>query len=335
MDNPAVHLTLETWVTGNQLVSSMPGSERPLLSNTLGYVGIESIFLWRNIVEEGLQSPERIVLSHYHAYNADLNKPAKFFDRWEKILELLPADLVFPCTAKSFDGDEFGTAEYMAATNDTQGGCGIHKSVWFSPSCRANTTECVPILIQYYTSMIAQLAHFLRLPFAIILVARGQHDSREFYAAVESSRCLFSYWTPNDRAVDRFGRAPEQLVLPRADLLEQAAGIYRTELPATQLLGYAWPGLARAAPQVLFLAARLTLLEQDMQRLMELSSLRKRAAAPADDASDTTPAANSAAAAAAARHVACEWVRANRARWAAWIPATCPPGAAPGASLAA
>jgi hypothetical protein len=218
VDNPKIHLSLETWATGIQFVSNLQEVVRPTFASTLGYAGVDFLFLWQDTVEAGLNSPERTILNHYHAYNSKLNQPAKFFDRWEKILELVPADLILPCSMVYSDGDNFNSEKYKSLTNDT-GGCSINDSVWFSPACRLNVSECVPVVMQYYTSVASQLAFFHHMPMAIVTVGSGENNYFEYYDAVQRGHFLFGYWWPNDRPVDQRGRVPEQLIFPRANLL--------------------------------------------------------------------------------------------------------------------
>ena len=68
-----------------------------------------------------------------------------------------------------------------------------------------------------------QLAFFLDLPLAILLVTHTPNDDYvEFYAAARAGRFLFHMWMPDDSLVDGAGRLPVAMQLPPANALEQA-----------------------------------------------------------------------------------------------------------------
>ena len=212
--DPKVHFTLETWITGDWWQSStLPAAAQATLLNTLDYRGVDGYFLWPAVIERALSSPSRLVLDHYHAYNASLNDPAAFFDPWRRILELVPAGLILPCSTSGPPEDPYSSPAYAALTGDTAG-CGIDPRVWFSPACRANTSRCVPTLIQYAMPAAAQLAYFLDMPLAVVYVLSGDSNYAEYYAAVRAGRFLFGYYTPNDALIDDQGRLPEQAPPP-------------------------------------------------------------------------------------------------------------------------
>ena len=241
-EHPKIHFTLETWDTGYEWQSTtLPVAVQATLISTLDYSGIDGYFLWTDVVESALRSPSRAVLDHYHAYNASLNSPAAFFDPWQRILELIPPQLVYPCSTTGPPEDPYYSTLYADLTNDTAG-CALDSRVWFSPACRANTSACVPTLIQYSMPAAAQLAFFLNMPLAVVYVLAGDSNYQEYYAAVRAGRFLFGYYAPNDALVDARGRLPEQAparapaeISPRSgDRNERTA--CQTRLPAG--LGY-------------------------------------------------------------------------------------------------
>ena len=141
------------------------------------------------------------------------------------------------------------TDHYIAVTGDAGVGC-FNDQVWFSPSCRGNTTRCVPLMIQYFFERAMQLATFLDLPLAVVMVGPGSGSYDEYYRAARAGRFLFGHWSPDDLLVDPRGRQPVLLGLPRADPAEQARGIFRTGAASQQLRSYVWRELQGVDPQV-------------------------------------------------------------------------------------
>jgi hypothetical protein len=95
-----------------------------------------------------------------------------------------------------------------------------------------------------------QLAFFLRLPLAVIMVDRGQHNYLEYYQAIEAGRFLFSHWAPMDVLRDASGAFPMRLNMPHTDVQEHLAGIYRTGIVSIKTRNYAWPPLLELDPRV-------------------------------------------------------------------------------------
>jgi hypothetical protein len=222
MEHPKIHFTLETWGTGIKWqANTLPAAVHATTLSTHEYTGIDGYFLWSDIVESALRSPARLILNYYHAYNASLNKPAAFFDSWQRALELLPPNVVLPCSSTGPPQDPFYSTLYADRARDTAG-CSLDPLVWFSPACRANTSECVPLLIQYNMPTAAQLAYFLDMPLAVIYVLAGDNYYQEYYAAVRAGRFLFGL-LPNSALVDGNGRLPEQVGAPAGAVTPQYA----------------------------------------------------------------------------------------------------------------
>jgi hypothetical protein len=248
--DPLVHVTLETWSGGITKVSCLPADIRPSLVSILNYPGDDSYFLWSEIVESGRNSSQKLFLDYYRSYDANSFEPHVFFDTWQKILELLPSEVIVRCSDMTLGSEIFRDTElYTALTNDSDVAC-YNDQVWFSPSCRQNTAKCVPIMIQYFFDGLMQLAYFLNLPLAIVLVAKGEGDYDEYYHAARVGRSLFGYYSPDDRLVDRFGRLPVLLNLPRANMAEQQRNIFRTGSADQKLESYVWRELPEVSPQV-------------------------------------------------------------------------------------
>ena len=249
--DPKVHVTLETWAGGITQASCLPADVRPSLVSVLNYPGDDSYFLWGEIIEAAWNSSQRLSLDYYRSYDASVFEPHVFFDTWQKMLELLPSEVIIRCSEMTDPESEnyANTTQYTLVTNDAEIMC-YNDQVWFSPSCRDNTTKCVPIMVQYFFDGLMQLSYFLNLPLAIVMVAKGDGDYDEYYHAARVGRLLFGHYLPDDHLVDRFGRLPVLLNLPRANIAEQERGIYRTGDADQNLENYVWRKLPEIDPQV-------------------------------------------------------------------------------------
>ncbi len=248
--DPIVHVTLETWAGGITTASCLSADIRPSMVSVLKYPGDDAYFLWSEIVESGWNSSQKLSLDYYRSYDADLFEPHVFFDTWQKILELLPSEVIIRCSDMTPGSENArNTEQYTALSNDPDVEC-YNDQVWFSPSCRKNTTKCVPIMIQYFFDGLMQLAYFLNLPLAIVMVAKGAGNYDEYYHVARVGRLLYGHYSPDDHLVDRFGRLPVLVNLPRANMAEQQRNVFRTGDADQKLENYVWRELPSVSPQV-------------------------------------------------------------------------------------
>jgi hypothetical protein len=204
-ENPRVHFTLMTGMAGVGIVACLPENLQPVLS-LMGYQGDDTYYLWQDVVDAGLNSPPRLSADFYRSYNARFFKPRALFDSWQRLLEVLPSSVIVRCADMSNGSAAIelharDTTHYTLVTGDAGVACHHNDSVWFSPACRANTSECVPLMLRHNFEAAMQLAFFLHLPFAVVLVAAGPSANdpyAEYYAAAAAGRFLFHMWVPDD-----------------------------------------------------------------------------------------------------------------------------------------
>ena len=240
-DHPQAHFTLESWSLGASRANGLPDAVRPFLLSVLDYDLFDSWYLWSDVVQAGWDQGH-LTLDYYRGYNASVFKPHAFFDPWSRMLDLLPPDVVIKCAARD-PGNKNGMAwsTYVRVTGDNRTDCVRNGSVWLSPRCRANASECVPLMLQYSLDRALQLAFFLDLPLAIVLVGPGPGGAySEYYAAVRRGRFLFGWYQPDDTLADAAGRLPVLVNLPSANELEQQQGIFRTGTAQTRPRNYVW-----------------------------------------------------------------------------------------------
>ena len=216
------------------------------------------------------------------------------------MLGLLPPALVVRCSAMLL------VAAHSADAGET-GACSPDDAVWFSEACRANTSECVPILLQDRLDRVARLAALLNLPLAAAVVAPGAAHYAEYYAAARAGRFLFAYRYPDDTLSDAAGRPPARVRLPPPGGLPVELERLRAEMEGVPLRAYAWRGLAAADRRVAWFATNVAVPAADLGQLLQQTAGLRRAAGGEE----------------AERRAACDWVRANEARWRGWVPAAC------------
>ena len=228
------------------------------------------------------------------------------------MLRLIPTALVIPCSQML--QDEF---ENAGQPGEESTACSADDAVWFSPACRQNTTECVPVLLQGRLDRVALLAEHLSLPLAAVVVSQGSSRYAEYFAAVRAGRFLFAYRSPDDTLTDEAGRAPVPVRLPQAGELPDALQEVQGQMEGVMLRTYAWQGLAAADRRVAWFAAAVGVSAAGMARMMHQTAGLRREGGPD----------------AAVWRAACDWVRANERRWRAWIPAACAAGTFAGNDL--
>ena len=290
-----------------------PINIRPEIMVVLNYDTFEGLYLWNRVIVAGQNSEDHIALNEYTSYNAQFFKPYLFFDKWERIFELIPQTAIITCS-EMIPGTQYDRqiSDYIRWTNNTDISCAHNDSIWFSPACRLNTTECVPFVVQYDYQRVLQLAFFLNMPIAMVRVGWGDSSyDAAYYGAIRRGRFLFGWFQPDNSLVDPDGRLPVMLNLPPTNAQEQNEGLYRTGIANVQPRSYAWPGLESTDRAAYYLASSLNLYPEDIDGLMIASA--NLSAAGINDIT-------------ASRRLACDWVLAQEARWRDWLPVACPAG---------
>ena len=295
----------------------MPFAIRPPILSVYNYLTAEGIYLWNEVLEAdpNTQSP----LNQYSSYNADFYKPYRFFDTLAKLLQLFPKEQVVRCSDMPGTVYDRSVADYVRATNNNQTDCSLDDSVWFSPACRRNTSQCVPLITQYDMNHVIQLAFFFNWPIAAVQARYGTaDDDAAYFGAIRGGRFLFGWFQPDDSLVDSAGNQPTIISLPPTNALEQSQNVFRTAIASVQPRNYVWQDLESVDRRVHYMLANVNFYQQDMDALMEAS-----AALRAADVDNLT----------ASRRLACGWVRDHAALWRDWLPASCPPGSSTSSSL--
>ena len=218
--NPGLHFTVESWSGGILQVQALPSNLRPVIASVLNYNTYDGPFVWQKVVDAGMQGKEHLPMNYYTSYNANYHKPFLYFDPWNKLLEVISEEIIVRCSDMLDPGSSFYPAiqNYLKHTTDSNISCYYNDSLWFSPACRRNLTECVPTLIQYDNINMMQQAYWLDLPIALLRAQSGTPAiDGAYYAAIAQGTFLFGWYTPDDSLVDPQGNLPAPLVLPPTD----------------------------------------------------------------------------------------------------------------------
>jgi len=270
IDDPLVHITVESWMGGFRRVYMLPERLRPVLLSTLEYPLLDQYFIWPDLRDSGLAANCRPLLDDYRTYSFPTvpqdNTSAcacphvsSFFTPWKTVYDTFKnmsyqdaegkkKDLIVRCSEMTeADARDAATlARYTELTGDAEVSCmsnsisGYEDGVWFSKSCRKNKDRCIPLVIQYSMDFAMQISYFLEMPLAVMMITSGKNGKyAEYYNVIQKISCIFAWYTPDDNLLQK-GRLPVELGMPRTNKLEQQQGIYKTGLLEFSPRNYAW-----------------------------------------------------------------------------------------------
>ncbi|EKX41377.1 hypothetical protein GUITHDRAFT_112591 [Guillardia theta CCMP2712] len=313
IQDPFLHITLETWSFGIRRVFTLPRDVQPTLISVLDYSTIDSLFIWNSVLQAGKQ--DGIDLNYYQLYDAKYFVQSKYFDSWQQLLSLIPPGTIETCSELDA-GTYANTREvetYVNVTGNNDTAC-LDDKVWFSPACLMlnDTSLCIPLVAQYSVYLYMQLTYWLDFPVAMVKMRDGKQKFDDaYYKVVKSGKFLFGWYQPDDNLLGIKDDFPVSLMLPPYNALEQLHGVYKTGNEFIKPRNYVWRKLPSVDPHVTFLATSLNLYDEDMNSLMAESGKMKNVTSDVYLSS---------------WHVACNWVKQSPAVWEQWIPAICAPG---------
>ncbi|CAK9066781.1 unnamed protein product [Durusdinium trenchii] len=297
------HVALETWlaeaITLFQEFEENHAARAPEDLGSMGYNGDHYLFV-KGSIRDQAYSDAGLALDFYKSYNTTFHFPQKYFDR----LESFDRRHFFRC---DLEGLEFRNAlrmrDYVRWTGDLDGvielGPGQYVArcaddyFWLSPSCRQNSSTCIPLLAAgngWIVDAMMQWSAAYGFPVAIGIAK----DWGTFVATVWSTKALFYWWMPDATFLPL---DPSYIVLPPHSPSEWAQGNLRTAGNQNYITKLVSPILRTAAPSVRQFLQNFKLELGDMTQLLSEAANGR-----------------------SMYDVACEWVLANRERWAKWVP---------------
>ena len=218
IDNPLVHITVESWPRAFRRVSLLNESLRPVLLSTLDYPLLDQYFIWPDLLDRGYAANCTPLLDDYRMYSfPDDNTSAcphvsSFFTPWKTVYDTFKnmkyqnaegkeIDVIVRCSAMKGE-DSRDAATYTALTGDAEVSCmsgtisGHEDGVWFSKSCRENKNRCIPLIIQYGMDIAMQISYFLDMPLAVMLISAGRGGNyAEYYSGIQQTACMFGWYS--------------------------------------------------------------------------------------------------------------------------------------------
>lgn len=145
---------MESWVVGGyplvwEEIQNLFPKSSPVNLGNMGYNGESSEYAPQAVIQQGKQT-EGVALQYYAFYNASWYDPAKYF---ESVASINASKYMMPC-GLSIMADAGTAARHVQFTGDVDGVVtenGTHTAMrcfqgywWFPPSCRSNSSACVP-----------------------------------------------------------------------------------------------------------------------------------------------------------------------------------------------
>jgi hypothetical protein len=211
IDDPLVHITVESWMGGIRRVDRLPERLRPVVLSTLDYPLEDQFFIWPDVLDSGYESNCRPLLDDYRTYRlrhkntSACQQVHSFFTPWKAVYDSFKKlDLIVRCSkmTEAEGRDAAALEKYTKLTGDAEVSCtsgsisGYEDDVWFSKSCRENKDECIPLVIQYTMDFAMQISYFLDMPLAVMMIASGKNnDYAEYYNVIQKNSCIFGWYS--------------------------------------------------------------------------------------------------------------------------------------------
>eukprot|EP00913_Durusdinium_trenchii_P020046 g18841.t1 len=307
------HVHMECWKDGYPLVWQGIQRDYPSIApknlGNMGYDGLASSFLPKP-VQEAAYTTEGLALQYYKNWNASWYDPSKYFDSMEMINA---SALLAPCTQTvfqddptarrhvQFTGDADGV-DFDAATNTYSVKChgGYY---WISPTCRGNTSKCIPWVTGgsgWSIEEMMQKSTIHNIPLALA-VARSWREYTGYPFVHPKS--YFYWWVPDPTFLEL---QPISQVWPPYDQRGWSIGDQSSGPSATSIDKLVSRDLSILAPNVESFVSNIII----PMKQMDLILLDQK------NTGDSW------------RNATCRWLRSNEALWRSWIPdeSQCFPG---------
>eukprot|EP00933_Yihiella_yeosuensis_P028794 TRINITY_DN22607_c0_g1_i1.p1 TRINITY_DN22607_c0_g1~~TRINITY_DN22607_c0_g1_i1.p1 ORF type:complete len:1129 (-),score=162.52 TRINITY_DN22607_c0_g1_i1:633-4019(-) len=309
LEGPHYHIMLEGWASGVEWAEATFEQNKlrrtkPIRLNPIGYNSGEGIYVSARVKDAALYN-HGDALDFYRAYNATWHDPARHFDSFAQI----SSNRLKMCNETRLGSSEWAIT-YVKATGDVAGieqradGTSLsrcwHDNWWFSPSCRSNSSSCLPLItggdgwgLEFITQQVA--VH--EMPVAI---ATGKLYS-DWNGIATSYRTLFYWWSPDETLQSI---RPSPIAFPRHDRSQWSKGLFGTEFKSQPLHTYHSVKLKSVAIRAYSLLESFRINQKDLEAMFV-------------DANGTD-----------FEGAACRWLRKNEPVWKPWIAGvtTCSPG---------
>ena len=308
------HIQMEAWVGGypqdwNFIQKTYP-TMAPKDLGTMGYNGFSTSYFPKP-VQQNAYSTAGVALQYYRNWNASWYTPSTYFGSFSSI----DTARLMPCTESIMSDDQImrrhvkftGDVDGVVITNDQYAGKCFDSWWWASPSCRGDTSRCVPYLTAgtgWQLEEMMQKYTIFNMPVACAVAATWG----DYTTLPQESNMIFYWWTPDPTFLDL---APITVKFPDYKAEDYLRGLLTSESSAATVSAVSSRDMQILAPLVERFADLVYLPMREMDTMLLDHKTRLL-----DNSEESW------------RNVTCNWLRNNRAMWQTWIPdeTVCFPG---------
>jgi len=307
------HLQFESWLgypnDWKHIQTTYP-TWAPKDLGSMGYEGLSTTYIPKT-PQQNAYAASGTALQFYRNWNVSWNKPWEYFASTSSV----NSSHLMPCAKTVLSDDATmrrhvaftGDADGVVITNDKYAAKCFDSWWWAAPSCRANTSRCVPWITGgtgWEMEVMLQKTTVYFMP-----IAMGVASSWAMYTTLpQSGNVIFYWWTPDPTFISL---DPMILKYPAYKAEEWAVGNMLTEGNGATINTIASRDLNTLAPIVERFADLVDLPIAEMNNM-----LRDHLDKGLDYSEESW------------RNVTCTWLRNNRDLWQTWIPdeSECSPG---------
>ncbi|CAK8999224.1 unnamed protein product [Durusdinium trenchii] len=252
------HIVMEAWTAGYPLVwetlqNEYAGVAAKNLGN-MGYEGLTSTFIPKPVQQEAYRT-QGMALQYFKYWNASWYQPSKYFES----ISVIPSGLTKLCSdSTSVMTDDATMRRHIVFTGDVDGL--VYDSTsdsysarcddghwWLSPSCRSNSTLCVPFItggVGWGIEELMQKSTKWNMPMALG-VAASWSAYTEFPFLHPKSH--FYWWIPDPTFLEL---EPLQVIYPPTDRRAYSSGDMSTAASGISVDKHVSRDLSVLAPNV-------------------------------------------------------------------------------------
>eukprot|EP00434_Breviolum_minutum_P002789 symbB.v1.2.002451.t1/scaffold99.1/size346285/7 len=296
-----IHFMSESWMFGRRdLLDDLRNQYKadvPLGGGDMGYVGDAGLYVQQSVIDAA-QSAEGLALEYYKSYNASWHSPWLYFDAlsginitgsFMKCSESLLNDNSTVFSYWKISGDDDG----VIVTNKKYAAKCLDDYLWKSPTCRSDSAKCILWVTGgdgWDLVAVMQRSAVFNMPIACG-VASGYGN---YLAVNKQHKTLLYWWTPDNSFLDV---NPTLMQMAPHSAFQWTQGDQTTTV-GTELAKMVSSDLRFLSPEV------AKFVESVQFELSEVNDLMR--AFQAENATRLG--------------TACDWLKANEARWKGWIP---------------
>mgnify|MGYP002803884561 CR=1 FL=1 len=299
-----IHFMSESWMFARRdLLDDLSieyKADVPLGGGDMGYVGDAGLYVQQSVIDAA-QSAEGLALEYYKSYNASWHSPWLYFDNlssvnvtgsFMKCSESLLNDnsTMFSVWKISRDDDGFT----VNVTNNKYSAKCPDDYIWKAPACRSDSAKCILWVTGgdgWDLVAVMQRSAVFNMPIACG-VASGYGN---YLAVNKQHKTLLYWWTPDNSFLDV---NPTLMQMAPHSAFQWTQGDQTTATVGTELAKMVSSDLRFLSPEV------AKFVESVQFELSEVNDLMR--AFQAENATRLG--------------TACDWLKANEARWKGWIP---------------